>query len=137
VTAGRCAASVAAVNLLEVEAHVSQAATSEDLATDLRRAKDGYLEVALRPLAGSAAKHSALLYTTGVEAFHLRLDGQYDVHDFDHEAAGQAEALRTLVGIAAAHLRGDSVPAAEPRLLRRNRACLDIRWSGETYRARA
>jgi hypothetical protein len=83
-----------------------------------------------------AARRSVLL-TNGAEAFHLRLDDRYYLREFEHEPLGQDGVLRTLVGVACAHLRGASSAAEERRWLRRIRPCLDICWAGDTYRGRA
>lgn len=113
------------------------AASGEGLAADISRAADGYVEAKLRLLGEGQERRQAVLFTTGVEAFHLRLDDRYYLHEFDHEPDGQRLVLRALVGVAAAHCRGESVPMKEPRLLRRGRDCLDVTWARETYRARS
>lgn len=121
----------------EVEAAVRAAADAGGLAVALGRGRDGYVEAELRTPAGRGPGRSAVLFTNGVEAFHLRLDDRYDVREFEYEPSEQEAALRTLVGVAGAHLRGESVPAHERRWLRRDRDCLDIRWANDIYRARA
>ena len=44
-------------------------------------------------------RRTAMLFTNGVEAFHLRLGGRPDLPDFDHESSGQGEVTNTLAGV--------------------------------------
>lgn len=124
------------MKLPEVEAAVHAAADGGGLAVALRRTRDGYVEAELRTPSDRGSGRSALLFTNGAEAFHLRLDDRFYLREFEYEPSEQEPVLRTLVGVAGAHLRGESVPAHERRWLRRDRQCLDIRWANDVYRAR-
>lgn len=125
------------VELHELQAVFQKAAEDEGLTATFSRTSDGYLRADLR-LADVASERSAVLSSNGVELFMLDLDDRYSLPQFEYVVADQALMLRGIAGIAGVHLRGGSVPAMEERGWgRQPRSCLDIRWDGETYRARA
>jgi hypothetical protein len=125
------------VELSDVDALVRRAASAEDLVAASSRTSDGYTEVSLVCSGDGISGRTALLFTNGAEGFHLRLDDRYYVREFEYEPDGQRETLRALVGVAAAHLRGKSVPVQATRRLRPDRDSVDVPWNGSTYRALA
>ncbi len=125
------------MELDDVEAVFGEAAHVEGLAAAFTRTTDGYVRADLR-LADVASDRSAVLSTNGVELFMLDLDDRYSLPQFEYVPGNQALMLRDIAGIAAAHLRGESVPTTEPcRWRKQPLPCLDVQWDGGTYRARA
>lgn len=111
-------------------------AAEHGVSAEARRSSDGYAEIALSVGSGGDKSRSALLITNGVEMFNLELDGRFDVREFDWEPEGQRQSLAALVGVAAAHLRGESTAIRQPRRFRhQDREGLEVRWQGESYRA--
>ncbi|MCU1624082.1 MAG: hypothetical protein JWL79_2927 [Frankiales bacterium] len=97
------------------------------------RTSDGYAELDVST--PDSGPRTACVVTNGVEAFCLRLDGRFDLREFDWEPEGQAAVIRTLVGVATAHLRGSSRRATRARWFRSDQEYLEVSHDGETFRA--
>lgn len=83
---------------------------------------------------GEGKRRRAEIWTSGVEAFLLDVDGGYNYADFEYDEKNQSALVRRLATLAVEYLRGNYkvVEQVTPRgHIRKN---IEITLDGETYR---